>query len=175
MERSLDQIGKRKVLAPKAASAACGHEEVTLRMYAFSSSYKRVGIACFRRCRCTRLTLLTNGMLTKAEGKACYQHILNKIEEIEQTPEYQEAMQKCGRSMVQWLVHVYPLIMRAKLEAVQDYGITPTPEGIRQFEDEMAALCENDDELKELEIKHRNKLTPNMSSTSAVENNSAQP
>ncbi|CDW55081.1 60S ribosomal protein L14 [Trichuris trichiura] len=104
-------------------------------------------------------------MLTKAEAKACYLHILNKIEAVEQTAEYEAAVKQCGSSMVQWLVHVYPLIMRAKLEAIKDYGVRASPEDIRKFEEEMTALSENDDELKELDEKQRSKLMPAMNTS----------
>ncbi|KHJ41247.1 hypothetical protein D918_08699 [Trichuris suis] len=93
---------------------------------------------------------------------ACYLHILNKIEAVEQTAEYEEALRQCGSNMVQWLVHVYPLIMRAKLEAIKDYGVRASPEDVRKFEEEMKALSENDDELKALDEKQRSKLMPAM-------------
>ncbi|KAL1244433.1 hypothetical protein TSPI_06132 [Trichinella spiralis] len=89
-------------------------------------------------------------MLTKAEGRASLLHILKKLRQLQNSAAYQEAESQCGNDMLKRVQLIYPLVIRAEMNAVTDYGFAASYAGLSEYMHEIYVLSGEDKEVERL-------------------------
>ncbi|KRZ06637.1 Protein C10 [Trichinella zimbabwensis] len=101
-------------------------------------------------------------MLTKAEGRASLLHILKKLRQLQKSAAYQEAESQCGNDMLKRVQLIYPLVIRAEMNAVTDYGFTASFSGLSKYMHEIYALSGEDKEVERLMSEVRSMIFPEL-------------
>ncbi|KRY55066.1 hypothetical protein T03_4938 [Trichinella britovi] len=101
-------------------------------------------------------------MLTKAEGRASLLHILKKLRQLQNSAAYQEAESQCGNDMLKRVQLIYPLVIRAEMNAVTDYGFAASYAGLSEYMHEIYVLSGEDKEVERLMSEVRSMIFPEL-------------
>ncbi|KRZ76456.1 60S ribosomal protein L14 [Trichinella papuae] len=89
-------------------------------------------------------------------------HILKKLRQLQKSAAYQEAESQCGNDMLKRVQLIYPLVIRAEMNAVTDYGFTASFAGLSKYMHEIYALSGEDKEVERLMSEVRSMIFPEL-------------
>ncbi|OUC41679.1 ribosomal protein L14 [Trichinella nativa] len=84
------------------------------------------------------------------------------LRQLQNSAAYQEAESQCGNDMLKRVQLIYPLVIRAEMNAVTDYGFAASYAGLSEYMHEIYVLSGEDKEVERLMSEVRSMIFPEL-------------